>query len=333
MESITKNRKTRAQIEAMVDRAFDGARLATGTSAVFEFNEGWFNASYALHLGDGREVVLKIAPPPGADVMVYEKNLMATEVAAMRLVRQNPAIPVPEILYYDNARDLCDADYFFMEKVPGDNLEHVRAGMSPEEQAAVDFQIGQIVREINSFPGAYFGYDGNPELRAESWREAFIKIIESLLEDAARKDVMFDFSYDDLRAAVLLHAPALEEITRPCLVHWDTWYPNFFVKDGKISGIIDFERALWADPLMEAQFRSLMDSSASLRGYGKTAFTLSEEQRKQLYSLHLALVMYIECAYRHYDTDSVFTLSRQYIASTIAWLNEPTNQPRKKIGE
>ena len=36
--------------------------------------------------------------------------------------------------------------------------------------------------------------------------------MESLLEDAARKDVQFDFSDEELRAAVHKHAPALEEI-------------------------------------------------------------------------------------------------------------------------
>jgi len=58
----------------------------------------------------------------------------------------------------------------------------------------------------------------------------------------------------------------------PQLVHWDAWDANFFVKDGKITGILDFERALWADPLMEAQFRALAFGgvSESMRGYGKT---------------------------------------------------------------
>jgi aminoglycoside phosphotransferase (APT) family kinase protein len=254
--------------------------------------------------------------------MLYEKNIMATEVAAMRLVRQNPAIPVPEIYFFDEARDLCDSDYFFMEKIDGDNLEHVKASLPAATQEAIDLHIGEIVREINGFPGVYFGYDGNPDLRADTWQEAFIKIVESVLEDAARKDVVFDFGYDELRAAVLKHAPALEEITKPCLVHWDAWNPNFFVRDGKITGIIDFERALWAEPLMEAQFRPLAGGGVnnSMRGYGKTCFTFAEEQRNHLYSLHLALVMHTECYYRNYDTDDIFNLSRHFIGATLEWL-------------
>lgn len=322
MESRTKNKKTRAQIEAMVGRAFAGLGLAPGEDAITELKDGWFNAAYSVQLANGRSVILKIAPPKTAEVMAYEKNLMATEVAAMRLVQQNPAIPVPEIYFFDNAHDLCDADYFFMEKINGDNLEHVKASLPEAAQAAIDQHIGAIIREINTFPGTYFGYDGNPDLRAATWKEAFITIVEAVLADAARKNVQFDFGYEELRAAVHKHAPALAEITAPCLVHWDAWNPNFFVKDGRITGIIDFERALWAEPLMEAQFRPLNGPGItnSMRGYGKTSFTFAEEQRCHLYSLHLALVMNTECFYRNYDTDDIFNFSRQYIADTMAWL-------------
>jgi aminoglycoside phosphotransferase (APT) family kinase protein len=239
----------------MVVRAFNGLGPADGDDAVLELKDGWFNASYKIHLTDGRDVVLKIAPASDVEVMLYEKNIMATEVAAMRLVRQNPAVPIPEIYYFDNTHEVCNADYFFMEYMTGDSLEHIHNSLAPAAKVSIERHIGEIIREINSFPGAYFGYEGNPDLRADTWKEAFIKIVESVLEDAARKKVLFDFGYDELRATVLKHVSALEEVTKPCLVHWDAWTPNFFVQDGKITGIIDFERALWAEPLMEAQFR------------------------------------------------------------------------------
>ncbi|MCA9989281.1 MAG: aminoglycoside phosphotransferase family protein, partial [Anaerolineales bacterium] len=228
----------------MAQRAFAGLGLAEGDEAIAELKQGWFNAAYVVRLADGRAVVLKIAPPAGAEILQYERNIMATEVAAMRLVRQNPAIPVPEIYFYDDTYDLCDAAYFFMAKVEGDSLARVKADLPQETQAALERQIGAIIREVNTFPGSYFGLEGNPDLRADNWKGAFIKLIEAVLADAAAKDVAFDYSYDALRAAIHRHASALDEITAPCLVHWDAWDPNFFVKDGQINGIIDFERAM-----------------------------------------------------------------------------------------
>jgi aminoglycoside phosphotransferase (APT) family kinase protein len=323
MESKTKNRKTRREIAAMVARAFGGVALAEGEGALRELKDGWFNAAYEARLADGRAVILKIAPPPGADVLGYEQNLMATEVAVMRLVGQSPAIPTPEIAFFDSARDLCDSDYFFMQKVAGENLEHVRAQLDPETRASVERQIGAIIRAVNGFAGTYFGYEGNPELRAATWPEAFIKIVDSVLADGARKSVVYDYSYDELRATVVRHAPALEQVATPRLVHWDAWDSNFFVRDGRIAGIIDFERALWADPLMEAQFRPLSFGAGvtdAMRGYGKTAFSAAEERRCYLYTLHLALVMNTECFYRNYDSDSVYASSRQLMGGAMEWL-------------
>lgn len=323
MESKTKNRKTRPQLEAMAARAFGGMALASGENAVTELKEGWFNASYNIRLADDREVILKIAPPQGSEVMMYEKNIMATEVAAMRLVRQNPEIPVPEIYFYDDAHDLCDSDYFFMEKMDGDLLQYAKASLSSETLASVERRTGEIMREINAFPGTYFGLQGNPDLRDNTWKEAFIKLVESVLEDGARKNAVYDYSYDELRSIVLKHASSLEEITTPCLVHWDAWELNWFVKDGRISGLIDFERAMWAEPLMEAQFRPLsfgMGVTEPMRGYGKTSFTATEEIRCYLYTLHLALVMNTECSYRNYDTDDIFNISKMMIGASMEWL-------------
>ncbi len=322
MESRTKNTQGRMQLDAMARKGFGGVGLHASPDAVSELKDGWFNAAYALRLADGREVVLKIAPPAHAEVMRYERNVMATEVAAMRLVAQAPGIPVPRVLFHDDARELCDADYFFMEKIEGDNLDRVYDAWPAERKAVVDREIGAIIRRVNAFPGTYFGYPGNPALRADTWRDAFLKILDSVFADAAGKSVAFDYSEQALRAAVDRHVETLQEVTTPCLVHWDAWKPNFFVRDGHVSGIIDFERALWAEPLMEAQFRALSweGVTESMRGYGKVEFTASELRRCWLYLLHLALVMHVECYFRHYGTDEVFNNSRRLIGSAMAWL-------------
>lgn len=286
--------------------------------------EGWFNAVYIVQLSNGRQVILKIAPPWNAEVLTYEKNIMATEVRLMHLVRGNPAIPVPEIYYFDTSKDACDSEYFFMEKLTGDNYEHVKKSFSRAMQARIDQQISAIIRQINGFTGTYFGYEGNSDLRAATWKEAFITILDAVLEDGFRKKAEYGFPSEEIRAAVLKHAASLETVTIPPLVHWDAWNLNFFVKDGMVSGILDFERALWADPLMEAQFRALAFGgiSESMRGYGKTTFTNEEEERCHLYILHLALVIKTECYYRNYDSDDASNLSKKLLVPALNWLDD-----------
>ena len=108
------------------------------------------------------------------------------------------------------------------------------------------------------------------------------------------------------------------------MTHWDAWDLNFFVKDGKVTGILDFERVMWAEPLMEAQFRALSwgGVSESMKGYGKTTFTHEELQRCWLYTLYLGLVMKTECYYRNYGTDDISSAALRIIASAMQWLQE-----------
>jgi aminoglycoside phosphotransferase (APT) family kinase protein len=322
VDSKTKNPKSRAQVDALVRRAFAGLGLASHASAVRELKDGWFNAAYEVTLADDRQVILKIAPRPGAEVMRYERDLMATEVATMRLVHANPAVPVPAVLYHDESATLCDSAWFFMEKVPGDNLDHVRASLTPVEVEGIDRHLGAILRELHAFRGEWFGYPGNAALRAPAWRPAFLAIIESVLEDAARKSVRFDRPAHEIRAFVDAHAPSLDEVREPRLVHWDAWDSNVFVARGRVCGLIDFERALWADPLMEAPFRALSWTGVTdaMRGYGKTTFSDGEQQRCWLYTLHLGLVMQTECAYRVYPNDDILVQARRMVGRALDWL-------------
>ena len=321
VQSQTKNVKTREEIDVLARHAF-GLGLAPGETGLRELTDGWFNAVHEIGLDDGRRVVLKIAPPPDAPVMTYERDLMATEVATMRLVRSDPAIPVPAVLFHDDSRRLCDAPYFFMEKASGDNLDHVRKSLSADEASALDRDVGAVVRAINGFRGEWFGLPGHPGLRAPTWREAFGRLVESVLEDAARRDVAFPRPVAEIRALLQHHAPTLDAVREPRLVHWDGWDKNFFVAGGRVSGLIDFERALWADPLMEAQFRALSWGGVSdaLRGYGWTTFSDDEMVRNRLYTLHLALVMHTECFYRHYPDDEILDGSRDMLVKNLDWL-------------
>jgi aminoglycoside phosphotransferase (APT) family kinase protein len=317
MESKTKNRKTAEEIGNMCLRAF-----GKKPSKITEYTEGWYNAVYGIAFDDGKEAVLKIAPPTAAETLTYEKNMMSTEVASMRLVRSRGRVPVPEILFYDDSGEVCDTDYFFMEKADGENYAHVKENLMQAQRHEIEYQTGVYTREMNSITGTYYGYEGNPKLRGNTWREAYIKILAAVLEDGRRKHIDIGFEYDDILRLAEDKAPALDEVTTPHFVHWDVWDSNVFVKDGRVTAIIDFERALWADPLMEQLFRMYFMPSAAMEGYGKTAFTANEEIRMQLYSLHLFLIMLIECYYRCYDTDENEKMARQALAQTVGWLRE-----------
>jgi aminoglycoside phosphotransferase (APT) family kinase protein len=322
VESITKNRQSVDVLRAMVVRAYGEAQAPIGDGWAEELGHGWFNVAYLIRLRDDRRVVVKVAPPPGVEVMTYEHGMMATEVHALELIRRQTAVPVPEVHFYDAGRDLVDADYFFMPYIGADNLGIVASGLPTAEHAAYQEALGAMNRELNQIKGSHFGRlrEGDP---AASWREVFTGMLEDVLRDGERRGVDLGLGYDSVRALVAAHAGSLDEVTEPVLVEWDMWSGNVMIGDGRIVAIIDHERAFFGDPLMEAGFVAIDlpafgDPEPFLRGYGRRPATDSERTRRRLYNLYLVLIMVIETVYRGHTKPTQYDWARLRLSEAIA---------------
>jgi aminoglycoside phosphotransferase (APT) family kinase protein len=295
MENAIKVKLSLEEIQALTRDAF-------GVDAFMseELTDGWANSAYRVELRDGRKTVLKVAPVPGTPLMRYEVDLMRTEVEAMRLA--SSVVPVPEIYRYDTGKNLIPSDYFFMEWLDGVPYNKAKSGMSEEERFKVEEELGRLSRRLNSLEGERFGSfaaaEGGPE---ERWSEVFRRMIQGVLDDGKDKQVVLPFSYEEAEREINSRLIWLAQVHRPCLVHWDLWDGNVFVRDGQIVGLIDFERAFWGDPLMEFYFGRMCDSSAFRLGYGTGEASCSERRRRLLYDFYLDLILVIECSFRHYE--------------------------------
>jgi aminoglycoside phosphotransferase (APT) family kinase protein len=303
VESLTKNRQPPDVLRAMCERAFGPEQ---GPEEISELGHGWFNVAYRMRLRDGREAVLKIAPPPAVEVMTYERGAMATELAALDLIRKNTSVPVPEVYFADLSRELCDAGWFMMEFVHADNYGMIRDDLPQDEQGVYDVALGAANRQLNEIRGERFGRLGGPG--TDSWRACFTAMVEDLLRDGERRGVDLGFEYDRVRAHVAERSDCLDAVTEPRFVEWDLYPNNVMISGGRIVSIIDHERAFYGDPLMEAIFvgtelPAFGDPSAYLRGYGRSELTAEERRRRRLYNVHLGLILVIETAYRGFGAD------------------------------
>ncbi|THF74954.1 aminoglycoside phosphotransferase family protein [Cohnella fermenti] len=268
-----------------------------------ELEDGWANAAYAITMEDGRRAVLKAAPPEGARLMRYERNLMRTEVEVTRRVGELGTVPVPAIYKHDDSRTIVPVEYFVMEFLEGTPYSAARNGMSLEERERIERELGRYNRLINGIKGERFGlYSWGAEGKP-TWREAFGQMAENVLLDGEEAGVELPAAYEEVRRRIAAVLPALREADEPRLAHWDLWDGNVFVKDGRITGIIDFERAMWADPLIEHYFSRFNGSAAYYEGYGRGELTGGERIRRSLYDLYLDLILHIECAYRGYENE------------------------------
>lgn len=299
--SITKNRQTKETLEALAAAAFPERTL----SAVTELTEGMFNAAYRVDFTDGSASILKIAAAGTDGLLSNEINLMQAEVSAMELAHRHALPYVAKLQYSDFTRTRCDGTFFFMEVMPGRSVNSCREELSPEVLDAVMRQVGRFQRQTADIRGERFGLLGD-ERSFDTLFELMHYLFAHVLGDAAARQIDLGLAPEKLMALLEKERGLFGEVEKPSLVHWDMWEGNIFVEDGKVSGVIDWERAMWADPFMDDRFRRHTRSRAFLEGYGQTAFSPQEQRRIRWYDLFLYITMYVECFYRQYADNTGF---------------------------
>ena len=310
--TITKNRQSGNTISVMAKRAFPYKQIA----GIKELTEGMCNVTYDVAFEDGSECILKIAAKDRSGNTSNEVNLMQAEINAMKLVKENCSFKVADIFYYDDSNTVCDGKYFFMEKLKGDNFFLVKGDMSEESIAIIDTEIGKISRELTKVRNTGFGFLGE-DARYDSLFVFVKHMLENLISDAKKKDI--DILYDERVFMDRLEKDkqAFEKVREASLVHWDMWEGNVFIKDGHVSGIIDWERALWGEPFMDDRFRMHNRGKHFLEGFGQTSFSEDESIRLRWYDVILYLTMMIEVFYREFDDKAQYYWAREMLEKSM----------------
>jgi fructosamine-3-kinase len=235
----------------------------------------------------------------------------------MRIVAKNCSVKVAQVQYDDPGKTLCDGSYFFMEKLEGENFYYAKNSLTEETVAGIHREIGKIARELSGIRNTGFGFLGE-DTRYDSLYVFVKQMLINLLSDAEKRnvDILYDRPY-------YLHRlekdrSAFDDVCQASLVHWDMWEGNVFVKDGHVSGIIDWERALWGEPYMDDRFRMHNRCSSFLEGYGKTSFEENEKKRMRWYDVILYLTMMIEVFYREYEDKGQYFWAREMLEKSLS---------------
>jgi aminoglycoside phosphotransferase (APT) family kinase protein len=289
-------------VVAPVGRATSAERL-TG---------GLFAMTYRVHLDDGRRVVVKTAPTGTDRLLSHEHDLLRAEALVYELAHPR-GVAVPRVLLTDWTRAQLPGDAVVVTHLDGVPL----AGAELAGDAATTARrgVGAAMARLHAIERAPFGYPGKPAFQGATWREAFGRMVEALLADADRWRVALPAA--DVRGALDRHGAALDAVTRPALVHTDLWPGNVFVDpaSGALTGVIDPERAIFGDPLVDVvgcdPFGRSQDDATLLGGYAQAAGapldvdSASARARLALYRLWLAIVMTVERVPREYQGDWV----------------------------
>lgn len=298
--SVTKSVVSGEMINKMAQKAF-----GENAKNIVELTEGFFNVAYKVSIND-TSVILKIAPPKNTDIMTHEINIMYSEVDAMKMVSEATSVPVPKILFYDDSCTIIDRQYFFMEMLEGKSFFSSKEEMTEDQKNSIYYSVGKYTKMLNQIVGDRFGYYCQDEKQGNNWYEVFKSMILDAYYDAKRKNIMLPIDKESIILLIEKDKAYFEAVKTPKFVHWDIWAGNVFLENGNITGIIDFERCLWADALMEVGFRTYGYEKAFFDGYGIEKLTEAEKIRVKWYDIYLFLISCLECDYRQYDNRGAY---------------------------
>ncbi|OJJ65558.1 hypothetical protein ASPBRDRAFT_35837 [Aspergillus brasiliensis CBS 101740] len=182
---------------------------------------------------------------PGTVLKVQDNNLPTDEVSNIRLVQEQTSIPVPKIL---EDREEEDQRLVLMERIPGEPLSTVWPSLSFEQRESIAKQTAEYLlelREIQSnrmqslgggpvFNNSLFAYgdDSYPRGPFASDDELWVEMERELHESVP----------EAVREQLRSRMPQAKPYT---FTHGDLTYSNIMVKDGCVTGIINWEMAAY----------------------------------------------------------------------------------------
>lgn len=226
----------------------DSEGIELAPSPTGKFNETWFADLPEIH----RRMVVRIAPPPDRERMIfYEHRMMLQEPRIHGRVLSRTSCPIPEVLAFAESEPRLDGrDVIVMERIEGEPIG--RASESVMEE------LGARLREVHDAvraPPERYGYLGEhrPMTAQEDWASAFRVMWHSLLDDIYRCEGHTAAEDERYRERLDREIERFRHFAEPAsLLHMDVWAENILVdREGRLAGLIDWDRACWGDPEIE----------------------------------------------------------------------------------
>jgi aminoglycoside phosphotransferase (APT) family kinase protein len=279
-----------SEMDAAIRDALETACPGLHVDALRPLNAGYTSKQWVADTDEG-PLLVKV-PQRNRDPEHLRRLVVSTRVAAEHgipvvrfraLVTQCPALGGPVLIQE------------FQEGAPAEDGWET---LEDRARLALCEDLGTVVGRLHSTEGPRFGDVLGVE-KVASLEESVESEVEVLLGQA-EADLVGDGS--SLRAAISKAVSRLDHsASTPALTHSDLWLPNILLRNGRISCVLDFEHAMYADRFRD--FGKLDEHVFDAFAPGRTAFLESYsatcplpddwEQRVDLAHLLHSLTMYV----------------------------------------
>lgn len=271
---------------------FIGAILAAngynGAKTILRPSGGINNPIYIVD----NALVIRFDGLTGSDEPEITTRFAAEQWVYARLY--TAGLPVPLVITVDYTGQSAPP-YMLLTKIPGRAVILSEELTLPQRQK-IAFELGQFlarmhaVANFDSFGKWHQLHDGSHLTRWSQWPIGFF---EHYAEWSERLGGAADSGLvRDLRALIHEAEPLFDQVTRGVICHRDCHFENVLQHGGKLTGVVDFEWWMSADPscdfAVEDQWESIGDGcrEAVYRGYTERRQLLPGHQKKvRIYSL------------------------------------------------
>lgn len=298
IKQSVKNYQDEETIKSMYKKSF---KKDANNITISKLSGGMKNAVYLVN-DDSKKVVLKIAPQDESKMIYADRDIIWWETEMLKKM-ENIKFPSPKLLYYDDSLEVCNAPYFFMSFLDGKNYSEIKDGLSDKEKSKIEYKLGVLSRKICNIKGDSFFLPSHPYMKFNDNYEFVYNLFNLLLYNAKNEKLDLGVNtYNTIENILNLYQDELKNISNLCLTHTDIWDGNILVKDGEISGVVDFSDLYYCDELMTFYFHTIDGKTSKhfLSGFDKKELSNDEKIRIEIYRMYVILKMIVDCKLKGY---------------------------------
>jgi len=205
--------------------------------------------TYSVVLGNGDEYIFKASDYDWSGLPDYEYGFSIE--GPMLEFLSDKQILTPEVLFFDNSEEEFDFKFVICEKVSGDNFfEAWESGdLSTVKEAGK--MLARFHNSVSFSDSGKLGWrDGGKDLFVAEEIE-WIDMVQDMIytfSENMREQTEFSNYFEEIRDLFERHKEVLRQDFSPVLLHQEFGPRNMLVKNGEITGVVDWERAISGDP-------------------------------------------------------------------------------------
>lgn len=227
-------------------------------------------------------------------------------------------VPVPKVIKYDDSLELVEHPYLIITEIEGQMLCEVIETMSNDEKVSFYYELGKLIGKFHSITFDKFGetFDGktvegyneaNGKGPFDTWKDFHKEIINYRLN--IFKNSNFEDLIDPITAWFDKNSTLIDYDITPRLLHIDLNQKNIFLKNKKISGLIDFDGAFIGhneEELMRTEGANFSDNkelkASFFKGYTEIIQLDENYEQRRKYYYFARLLVHTDCIIQFGDS-------------------------------